>query len=197
MYKFFFSAVIIASILCSTSAFAGLYTVEYDETTLLSSITEDLDVVPAGDVITASAFIKLAGRTYKENSSNYWQYESIVDVYINGTLRLNDYSLPYSTENNAFVVLDFVLNQDDIDKINIENAISFSIEGQSAYWNSGTGEGYTTSRFYLDYVQLDSVEGGGAITQDLKTAPPVPAPGAFFLLGAGCIACARLKKYFV
>ena len=158
---------------------ADSFMLDYNADSYSSSITGTF-FLPAdyGLVTSANFSILVAGhRTYTNSRGYSWYYDNLTDLTV-GSQQIWDNNIL----SGNFSFFTFSLDQDSLDALNTNKEISFNLLGESAYWNSDLSPwgGYSASRFYLDYAQLD------------VTATPIP--GAIWLLGSGFVGLLGLRR---
>lgn len=168
---------------CATTASASLYSNEYNENEYTSSVSDYFNIDSADNFNSATLSITLTGRTTYYNSRGYgWYYESIIDIMAGGSTLVDNQIL-----NGTSQTFQFDLDAATITSMMATDSLAYSIIGQSAYWWSDLSPwgGYTTSRFYLDKVELNTVSSPSA---------PVPVPAAAWLLGSGLLGLFSLRR---
>jgi hypothetical protein len=168
-------------LMTAAPAAAMLYTIDYDEGSYTSSVTGSFALDDFAGIDSATLSITIAGRTTSCNYRGCCYYESIVDVSADGATVLDNRSL-----TAAFETIDIDLDAATIASMLANDTLAFSIAGQDAYywcdinpWNTYV----TTSRFYLDRVDLD-----------VTGSSPVPIPGAALLLGSGLLGIVGIRR---
>lgn len=168
----------------TTEASASLYTNEYNENTYTSSVADHSFNIASDEIFdSATLSITLQGRRTYTNSRGYsWYYESIVDITAGGNTLVDNQVLNGTTQ-----IFQFDLDAATINTMLATDSLTYSIIGQSAYWWSDLSPwgGYSTSNFYLDKVELNTVSSPTA---------PVPVPATVWLLGSGLLSLFGLQR---
>jgi hypothetical protein len=168
-------------LMTAAPAAAMLYTIDYDEGSYTSSVTGSFALDDFAGIDSATLSITIAGRTTSCNYRGCCYYESIVDVSADGATVLDNRYL-----TAAFETIAIDLDNTTITSMLADDTLDFAIVGQDAYYHCEFNPWnwyITTSRFYLDKVDLD-VTGSSA----------VPIPGAVWLLGSGLLGLVGVRR---